>query len=135
MKEPTTSKNKYRAEDYSTQSDDSSTSKSSDHDGSDDEWVDERPEKEKGLAAVNKVNSLLRTALYYRTYRLRRTGKDYTDEDAHRIKRCIKGAEEEMRSRLFNGTDPVTILNFLNSFQSSFDINGIQEGADLWKFQ
>lgn len=92
---------KYR-EDYScTDSDDSRTSKSSDSDENDEDWVEEKTEKEKGLAVICPVNSLLRTALDYRTYRIQRKDKDYTKGDARRMQRWITESEGEMRSRMF----------------------------------
>lgn len=63
---------------------------------------------------LHPVNPLLIAALEYRTYRLRRTEKGYTYEDARSMILRITAAEVEMRTRLFNGSDCVTILTFLS---------------------
>lgn len=141
-KEKTMSKKKKNAQyqfssDSLTSSDADGTSgtDTSDSDDSSPDEVVQKPKKERGVNVLRPVNPLFRSAVDYRTYRLRLTEKQYTDEDARKMKRWITGAEVEMRTRLFNGSDPITILTFLSSFRSSCDSIGVHEGAALWLFQ
>lgn len=40
-----------------------------------------------------------------------------------------------MKPHIFNGTDPITILNFLQVFKTACNTNGLHEGAATCMFQ
>ena len=41
----------------------------------------------------------------------------------------------QLRGINFNGSDPVSIINFLSTFQTACNTNGVHEGAAMWIFQ
>lgn len=40
----------------------------------------------------------------------------------------------QMKSTVFNPLDPITILTFVQNFETTYDSNEIHEGAAMWLF-
>lgn len=43
-----------------------------------------------------------------------------------------KRLEVDLKSQLFDESDPMTFLIFLPVFQMAYDMNGINEGPNIW---
>ena len=119
-------------------SDDSTSSSSSDSDS--DETEDEKPKKSRKKKKANlkvfvPLNDWYKTACDYRTYRLDDRDKKLPKGKSEKMVRYKRRLEPVMQSRKFSGTDPVTVLSFLNWFQKACNMGEISEGIAVWCFQ
>ena len=71
-----------------------------------------------------------RRVLDYRYYRLHKRSDRYDANDARRVSKWTRQLEASLKLR-FDGTDPLSILQFLSSFVEAANTNGIREGAAL----
>jgi hypothetical protein len=78
----------------------------------------------------------LRAALSYRTYRLNNISQKFSNalsKDLSKIsKRMTTHIPDDQR---FDGSDPVSIIKFLEDFKEACDHNGVSEGAAMHLFQ
>jgi len=96
---------------------------------------DERDSDGRRLRPIQPTNELFTDAVNYQTYRLTNRSKRYNSSVSKRISKMQKGMNVQLQSQKFDGTDPVTVINFLDAFQTACDTNGIHEGAAMWLFQ
>ena len=94
-----------------------------------------RQEKEDGLTPLKPVNSLFAVAVDYRTYRLEKRDPDYGEKAGSRLRKKQKDVTIDMQGVLFDGKDPVAIINFLKTFKDACDSNEVSEGIAKRMFQ
>ena len=82
-----------------------------------------------GLTIVVPVNDLFRKALDYSTYRLNDVS---TVNITKYTSKYIRRLTSTMKSRTFDQSEPVSILLFLEQFQSACNDARINEGTAMW---
>ena len=75
---------------------------------------------------------MFKKAVYFKTYRLHNRSLQYDSSVTKKLSKIRKRMEPEMRPHLFDGSDPITIIPFLEAFRDSCNVNGVHEGAALW---
>jgi hypothetical protein len=90
----------------------------------------------KSLKETKTRSVSLRAALSYRTYRLNNRSQKFSNalsKDLSKIsKRMTTHIPDDQR---FDGSDPVSIIKFLEDFKEACDHNGVSEGAAMHLFQ
>ena len=114
----------------------SETSDDENDDSSSDESVQFTPTKFRSLKNVLIRTSELRSVLSYKTYRLRNQSQKFTTKMQKELSRIALRMKTHIADdQKFCGTDPVSIIRFLEEFKEACDHNGLSEGASLHLFQ
>jgi hypothetical protein len=107
-----------------------------DNDSSSDESVQFIPTKYRNLKNVRVRTSELKNILSYKTYRLRNQSQKFTTKMQKELSRIALRMKTHIADdQKFSGTDPVSIIRFLEEFKEACDHNGLSEGAALHLFQ
>ena len=119
----------------SSPSDSSNDSSDSDESSSSDRHRrSRRLSRRKSLTEFKPLNELFRKAVSYKTYRLRnRNGS--VDMDTIRIDKLHRKLKVQMGSNTFDGSDPISVLGFLERFKTACNHNFVHEDAAIWLFQ
>lgn len=87
------------------------------------------------LVVLKPVNDLFTNFVDYRQYRPLKTSERYDDDVAHEMSRMTKTVPVEMKDRMVDGRDPVSIITFLQDLKAMCDACNVHEGAVLWLFK
>lgn len=124
----------------SSSSESDSSSSSSDSEGSDGSYVERKQHKlsrkSRGrLTVIRPTLEIFRNAVNYKSYRLIKRSANYQDSGHSRIARLERKMKVQMGEHRFNGSDPITILDFLDRFRETCDKHSVSEGLAMWCFQ
>lgn len=93
-----------------------------------------RSSRRKSLTEFKPLNELFRKAVSYKTYRLKnRDGQ--VNMDTVRIDKLHRKLKVQMGSFTFDGSDPISVLGFLERFKTACNHNHVHEDAAIWLFQ
>lgn len=113
-----------------------SDTEDSDSSSSSDESVQFVPVRFRKLKNIQVRNSELKTILSYKTYRLRNQSPKFTKKMQKELSKIAMRMKTHISDeQKFTGTDPVSIIRFLEEFKEACDHNGLSEGAALHLFQ
>lgn len=87
------------------------------------------------LIPLRPTNELYVDACDFNSYRLNNKNARYTASDRKKMRRYQKDLMVQLRSSLFDGKNPISVLNFLAEFVEACDLNKVHEGAARWLFQ
>jgi hypothetical protein len=108
----------------------------SDTSSSSDDEIRFVPTRFRNLKNVHIRNSELKDILSYKTYRLRNQSQKFTTKMQKQLSRIALRMKTHIADdQKFSGTDPVSIIRFLEEFKEACDHNGLSEGAALHLFQ
>lgn len=95
---------------------------------------DSRGSSHELFTVIQPDNAYLGTAMGYHSYRMADRSQYYDDGVARHIAKMGRRLKVQLKSQMFDGSDPITILSFLPAFQMTSDKNRVHEGADMWLF-
>jgi hypothetical protein len=108
----------------------------SDSSTSSDDEIRVAPTRFRHLKNFHIRNSELNDILSYKSYRLRNQSQKFTTKMQKQLSRVALRMKTHIADdQKFSGTDPVSIIRFLEEFKEACDHNGSSEGAALHLFQ
>jgi hypothetical protein len=108
----------------------------SDSSSSSDDEIQFVPTRFHNLKNVKIRNSELRDIFSYKPYRLCHQSQKFTTKMQKQLSRIALRMKTHIADdQKFSGTDPVSIMRFLEEFKEVCDHNGLSEGAALHLFQ
>ena len=96
----------------------------------------EEGQRLKSLKETKTRSVSLRAALSYRTYRLNNRSQKFSNALSRNLSKISKRMTTHIPDdQRFDGSDPVSIIKFLEDFKEACDHNGVSEGAAMHLFQ
>jgi hypothetical protein len=90
----------------------------------------------KHVKEIKTRSPLLRYVLSYRSYRLQNTSQRFSNSQQRNLSRISKRMQTHIPDdQRFDGSDPVSVIRFLEEFKDACDHNGVSEGAAMHLFQ
>lgn len=89
----------------------------------------------KWIQRIRPKNAFFRRVMDFHIYRLKNCTEHYDSSVLEQLAKWIEPVEKNMKDKMFDPRDPITILAFLSAFRTSCDKNGISEGVAKWLFQ
>lgn len=74
----------------------------------------------KGFLTINPLNELFRDAVNYLSYLLGKISQKY---DSRKISKITKQLQVQIKSNMFEASDPISIFSFLHQFNAECDSN------------
>lgn len=83
---------------------------------------------------MESVSAYYWTALDCRSYCLSTKFQPYDDDVASRFAKMARQLQVQLKSQMFEGSDPISILDSLPTFQIACNTNGIHKDEEMGLF-
>lgn len=83
---------------------------------------------------IKPVEDVVRKAADYHTYRLIKQLARYDDNVEHELHWMARKTAVQMKNGTISGKDHMSVIAFLQGFNSAFDACGIKDGTVIWLF-
>lgn len=88
-----------------------------------------------GIRVAELVNHRFAAAVDNRNYLILKKSSRYDDHVAHEYQKMAKNIAVQMKDHTFSGNDAMSIVAFLQEFNSTFNACGIHENGAVWLFK
>lgn len=88
-----------------------------------------------GLRVSEPISDRFSAALDYQIYGLLKKLSGYDEDVIQQLEKLAKKIAVQMKDRIFSGKYLMSVVAFLQEFESACDARGIHEGDTVWLFK